>query len=61
MGKVYIVYDENLEDYLVQADFNKAGHVVLTIESQDGSIKKQYEYEVKNHSYDRKEINANES
>ncbi len=61
IGKVYIVYNEDIEDYLVQADFNKPGHVVLTIESQDGSIKKKYEYEVKNHSYDKKEINANES
>ena len=36
LGKVYIKYDEGLEDYMVEAEFKKAGKTEFILESSDG-------------------------
>ena len=50
-GKVYIEYDESLEDYKVNAEFTKAGKTNLILEDQEGN-KTIYEIDIKSHSYD---------
>ena len=50
LGKVYIKYDEGLEDYCVEAEFNKAGKTDLILEDKDGN-KIIYEIDVKRSTY----------
>ena len=50
-GRVFIEYDEGLEDYLVNAEFVKAGKTELIIESPDGN-KTVYDIDIKSNSYD---------
>jgi len=35
-GKVYIVYEKNIEDYMVNAEFTKTGETEFIIESEEG-------------------------
>lgn len=35
-GKVYIVYEDNIEDYMINADFDKGGSVQMTLTSPEG-------------------------
>ena len=57
LGKVYIVKDENIEDYAVNAEFKKAGKTNLILEDSNGN-KEIYEIDIKNNSYN---INKKES
>ena len=50
-GKVYIVYDEGLEDYVVNAEFTRAGKTNLILEDSNGN-KTIFEIDIKSHSYD---------
>ena len=50
-GKVYIAYDENLEDYKVNAEFTKAGKTNVILENPSGD-KQVFEIEIKEHSYE---------
>ncbi|MBQ8892002.1 MAG: hypothetical protein IJ068_03970, partial [Bacilli bacterium] len=50
-GKVYIVYDEGLEDYLINAEFTRAGKTNLILEDSNGN-KTTFEIDIKSHSYD---------
>ena len=50
-GKVYIVKDKNIEDYMVIAEFKKAGKTNLILEDLNGH-KEIYEIDIKNNSYD---------
>ena len=54
-GKVYIVYEENLEDYMVNAEFKKTGETEFTITSPDGE-EYVYKLTVKRDSYNRERI-----
>ena len=63
MGTLTIQYIDNLECYSIHADFDKAGKTTFTIESPTGE-KQAYEIDVRNHTYDLKRIdveNTNES
>lgn len=55
IGDVKIIYHEELEDYMVHADFKKAGHTNLTLEAPDGS-KKVYSLDVERTTYELNEI-----
>ena len=50
-GKVYIAYDESLEDYMVNAEFTKTGKTNLILEDSNGN-KTIFEIDIKSHSYD---------
>ena len=50
-GKVYIIKDQNIEDYMVNAEFKKAGKTNLILEDSNGN-KEIYEINIKNNSYD---------
>ena len=50
-GKVYIEYDEGLEDYKVNAEFTRAGKTNLILEDSNGN-KTIFEIHIKSHSYD---------
>lgn len=50
-GKVYIEYDESLEDYKINAEFTRAGKTNLILEDKEGN-KTIYEIDIKSHSYD---------
>lgn len=50
-GKVYIKYDENLEEYLIQAEFSKGGKTNLILEDSDNN-KTIYEIDIKRNSYE---------
>ena len=50
-GRVYITYDEGLEDYMVNAEFKKAGKTNIILEDSNGN-KEVYEIDIKNSSYD---------
>ena len=50
LGKVYIKYDEGLEDYCVEAEFKRAGKTNLILEDKDGN-KIIYEIDVKRSTY----------
>ena len=50
-GKVYIIYDESLEDFSVNAEFKKAGKTNLILEDPNGN-KTIFEINIKNNSYD---------
>ena len=51
MGTVYIKYNEGLEDYVVDAEFKKAGKTNLILEDSNGN-KTIYEIDVKTNTYD---------
>ena len=50
-GKVYIVYEDAIEEYMVNAEFKKAGNTELILESPDGEILK-FDVTVKDNTYD---------
>lgn len=50
-GKVYIVKDKNIDDYMVNAEFKKAGKTNLILEDSIGN-KEVYEIDIKSNSYD---------
>ncbi len=50
LGDVEIVYNESLEDYMLHADFRRAGKTVLTLESPDGE-KTEYDLAVERDKY----------
>lgn len=50
-GKVYIVKDKNIDDYMVNAEFKKAGKTNIILEDSIGN-KEVYEIEIKSNSYD---------
>lgn len=50
-GKVYIAYDEALEDYKINAEFKKAGKTNIILEDSNGN-KEVFEIDIKNNSYD---------
>lgn len=54
-GKAYIVYEKNIEDYMINVEFSKLGKTQLIIESPDGE-KITYDVIVKRDTY---EINRN--
>ena len=50
-GKVYIMYNEGLEDYVVNAEFTRAGKTNIILEDSNGN-KEVFEIDIKNSSYD---------
>ena len=50
-GKVYITYNEGLEDYVVNAEFTRAGKTNIILEDSKGN-KEVFEIYIKNNSYD---------
>lgn len=55
-GKVYIIKDQNLDDYMINAEFKKTGKTNVIIEDLDGN-KEIFEIDIKNNSF---EINKKE-
>ena len=55
-GKVYIIKDQNLDDYMINAEFKKTGKTNVIIEDPDGN-KEIFEIDIKNNSF---EINKKE-
>ena len=51
LGKVYIEYDESLEDYKVDAKFKRAGKTNLILEDTNGN-KTIYEIDIKRNTCD---------
>ena len=51
IGKVSIKYDEDIEDYIVEAEFKRAGITNLILEDSNGN-KTIYEIDVKRNTYD---------
>ena len=49
-GKVYIVFEKNIDDYMVNAEFKKAGKAELVLESPKGE-KEIFEIDIKDHTY----------
>lgn len=49
-GKVYIVYEENIEDYMVNAEFKKIGKTEFIIESSEGE-KTVFDLDIERTSY----------
>ncbi len=49
-GKVYIVFEKDIDDYMVNAEFKKAGKAELVLESPKGE-KNTYEIDIKDHTY----------
>ena len=49
-GKVYIVYEKNIDDYMVNAEFKKAGKTDVVLEAPNGE-KSTYEIDIKDHTY----------
>ncbi len=49
-GKVYIVYEKNIEDYMVNAEFKKTGSTELIIESPTGE-KTVFDLDIERSSY----------
>ena len=49
-GKVYIVFEKDIDDYMVNAEFKKAGKAELVLESPKGE-KEIYEIDIKDHTY----------
>ena len=52
LGKVYIIYDKNLEDYEVEAKFKRAGKSNLILEDSNGN-KTIYEIDVKRDNFNK--------
>ena len=55
-GKLYIVYEENIEDYMVNAEFSKTGKTEFTLTSPSGE-EYIFEITIERTSYDVKRIN----
>jgi hypothetical protein len=51
LGNIYIVKDKNLDDYMVNAEFKKAGKTNVILEDSNGH-KETYEITIKTDSYD---------
>ena len=51
LGNVHIEYDDGLEDYVIEAEFNRAGKTNLILEDLNGN-KEVYEINIKSNSYD---------
>ena len=51
LGTVHIEYNENLEDYAIEAEFRRAGITNLILEDSNGN-KTVYEIDVKHNTYD---------
>ena len=49
-GKVYIIYEKNIDDYMVNAEFKKAGKTEVVLEAPNGE-KNTYEIDIKDHTY----------
>ena len=49
-GKVYIVFEKNIDDYMVNAEFKKAGKTEVVLEAPNGE-KNTYEIDIKDHTY----------
>lgn len=49
-GDVLIIYEPSIEEYMVRADFRKAGDTVLTLEMPDGT-KTQYDVHIERDTY----------
>lgn len=54
-GSVKIVYDDNLEDYRVDAEFKKAGKTKLVLEDTEGN-KTIYDIDIKRDSFNLKKV-----
>ena len=54
-GKVFIVYNDDIEDYMVNAEFSKIGTTELIVESPDGE-KRVFRLDVSRDTYDITEI-----
>ena len=50
-GKVYIVYDEAMEEYMLNADFKRGGKTKLILEAPDGS-KSVFDLDIQYSSFD---------
>ena len=50
-GKVYITYNQAIEDYMVNAEFIKAGKTNIILEDSKGN-KEIYEIDIKVNTYD---------
>ena len=50
-GRVYIIYNDGLEDYAINAEFKKTGKTNLILEDANGN-KEVFELEIKDHSYE---------
>lgn len=50
-GNVKIVYMEDVEDYMLHADFRKGGDTVLTVASPKGE-KTEYDLHIERNSYE---------
>ena len=50
-GKVYIVKDKNIDEYMVNAEFKKSGKTNIILEDSKGN-KEVYEIDIKSDSYD---------
>ena len=50
-GKVYIEYDESLEDYKINEEFKRSGKTNVIIEDSNGN-REVYEIDIKRNSYD---------
>lgn len=50
-GKLYIVYEDAIEDYMVNAEFRKSGKTEVVLVAPDGK-ETVYEIDIKEHSYD---------
>ena len=54
-GNITIVYEENISDYMINAEFKKTGYTNLILEAPDGS-KRIFEVTIDRHSYNIEEI-----
>ena len=50
-GNLYIVYDKNIESYMINAEFKKTGNTEVILESPDGE-KQIFDITIKRNSYD---------
>ncbi len=55
-GDVSIVYDDEFEEYAIQADFKRSGDVILTIASPSGG-KREFDIHIERDTYDISEKN----
>ena len=54
-GKVFIVYEKNLECHMVNAEFTKTGHTRIILKAPDGT-QRVFEIEIQRSSYSIKEV-----
>ena len=55
-GNLFIVYEENIEAYMVNAEFKKTGETEFTLSSPDGNKEYVYKIKVERSSYERERI-----